>query len=74
MKFTNPGGGSESKTRLGWTIGAGVEYAFMGAWSVKAEYLYVNLGTFTCSPTTCGPDSTIKMPLNIARLGVNYRF
>jgi outer membrane immunogenic protein len=74
LKFTNPAGLSESHSKLGWTAGAGVEYAFMGAWSVKAEYLYVDLGSVTCSPTTCGPSTTIKMPLNIARLGVNYRF
>jgi len=74
MKFTNPSGVSENHTKLGWTLGAGVEYAFMGAWSVKAEYLYADLGSVSCSSATCGPSSTIKMPLNIARLGVNYRF
>jgi outer membrane immunogenic protein len=79
MKFTRPSGGgsntkSESTTKLGWTVGGGVEYALMGAWSVKAEYLYVDLGNFSCSPATCGSSTTIKMPLNIARLGVNYRF
>jgi outer membrane immunogenic protein len=74
IKFTNPFGASESQNKLGWTLGAGVEYAFLGAWSVKAEYLYVKLGSMTCSPATCGPSSTVTMPLNIARLGVNYRF
>jgi outer membrane immunogenic protein len=74
FKFTTPGGASETTSKLGWTLGAGVEYAFMGSWSVKAEYLYVDLGSFTCSPTTCGPDTQITMPLNIARIGVNYRF
>lgn len=74
MSLSNGAGQSESKSRLGYTLGGGVEYAFMGAWSVKAEYLYVDLGKFTCSPATCGPDTTYKAPLNIARLGVNYRF
>jgi outer membrane immunogenic protein len=74
IKFTNPVGASETQNKLGWTLGAGVEYAFMGAWSIKAEYLYVDLGSMTCSPATCGPSSTVKMPLNIGRLGVNYRF
>jgi opacity protein-like surface antigen len=45
---------SENKTKVGWTAGVGVEYAFMGAWSVKLEYLYVDLGTSTFSVTTCG--------------------
>ena len=31
--------------RLGWTAGAGVEWMFNPKWSVKAEYLYYNLGT-----------------------------
>ena len=33
---------------LGWTAGAGVEYLFTDAVSVKLEYLYVNLGTVSC--------------------------
>jgi outer membrane immunogenic protein len=77
LKITVPTGGttnSSTSSKLGWTAGAGVEYAFMGAWSAKAEYLYVDLGSFTCPAATCGPDSKIKMPLNIARFGVNYRF
>ncbi len=36
-----------SKTRVGWTAGAGVEVALNRAWSVKAEYLYVDLGNAT---------------------------
>src|SRR5262249_1210449 len=32
---------SEFRTRTGWTVGGGVEYAFAPNWSAKAEYLYV---------------------------------
>ena len=39
------GTGSLSETQLGWTAGAGVEYALNRAWSLKAEYLYYDLGT-----------------------------
>ncbi len=39
------GNGSVTEDHLGWTIGAGVEYAVDTKWSVKAEYLYVDLGT-----------------------------
>jgi outer membrane immunogenic protein len=35
---------SISKTKAGWTAGVGTEYAVMNGWSVKAEYLYVDLG------------------------------
>ena len=31
--------------RLGWSAGAGVEWMFNPKWSVKAEYLYYDLGT-----------------------------
>ena len=29
-----------SSTRVGWTVGAGFEYAVTNNWSIKAEYLY----------------------------------
>jgi opacity protein-like surface antigen len=35
---------SSSFTKVGWTIGAGVEHAIAPAWSVKLEYDYVDLG------------------------------
>ena len=37
--------GSISETRSGWTAGVGGEYAFANNWSVKLEYLFVDLGT-----------------------------
>ena len=40
-----PGGSSYSGTRLGWVAGGGFEWMFMGNWSVKAEYMYYDLGT-----------------------------
>ncbi len=33
-------------TKAGWVAGGGIEYKLDGAWSVKAEYLYMNLGNF----------------------------
>jgi outer membrane immunogenic protein len=36
--------GSSSRMATGWTAGAGLEYAFWKNISLKAEYLYVNLG------------------------------
>jgi outer membrane immunogenic protein len=36
---------SNSTTRGGWTLGGGVEYAFWNNFSLKVEYLYVDLGT-----------------------------
>jgi outer membrane immunogenic protein len=65
---------SETKTNTGWTAGGGVEYAFMGEWSAKIEYLYVDLGKATCSAATCGIDTDVKFKSNLVRLGLNYRF
>jgi outer membrane immunogenic protein len=36
--------GTWSQTRLGWTVGAGAEAALGSNWSVKFEYLYMDLG------------------------------
>lgn len=38
--------GSASSTRVGWTAGAGGEWAFDRKWSLKLEYLYIDLGRF----------------------------
>jgi outer membrane immunogenic protein len=66
--------GDASKTQIGWTAGAGVEYAMWSNWSVKAEYLYVDLGSFDCG-VSCGPlGDTVSFKTNVVRAGVNYRF
>jgi outer membrane immunogenic protein len=36
--------GAKSSTRAGWTAGGGAEWRLAQNWTVKAEYLYVNLG------------------------------
>ena len=38
------GSGSYSNTQVGWTAGGGVEWMFLTNWSLKAEYLYYDLG------------------------------
>jgi outer membrane immunogenic protein len=65
--------------QLGWTVGAGVEYAFTEAISAKAEYLFANLGTNSCPATAagCGALASASLSLstfNMVRAGVNYRF
>jgi outer membrane immunogenic protein len=40
---------SDSATKVGWTIGAGVENALSGNWSWKVEYLYMDLGSVTAN-------------------------
>lgn len=60
--------------RAGWTVGGGIEYAILGPWSAKVEYLYADLGSVGCGAATCGIDTTVGFKTNIVRLGVNYRF
>jgi outer membrane immunogenic protein len=74
VKMSPNTGLSETKTKVGWTAGAGVEYAFMGAWSAKLEYLYVDLGTSSCSAATCGIATDVSFKSSLVRAGVNYRF
>ena len=37
--------GSSSRIAAGWTAGGGAEYAISRDWTLRAEYLYVNLGS-----------------------------
>jgi outer membrane immunogenic protein len=63
---------SSSKSKLGWTAGVGVEYAFLGNWSAKLEYLYVDLGSFDTGPAPVVNNVSFKE--NIIRAGLNYKF
>lgn len=67
-------GGTATADKVGWTAGAGLEYAFLGPWSAKFEYLYADLGSASCGAAVCGTDTTVTFKTNIIRLGVNYRF
>jgi outer membrane immunogenic protein len=61
---------SVSNTSLGWTAGAGIEFAFTPCWSVKAEYLYYNLGPQSIQLAGVNPTFSSE----VLRVGVNYRF
>jgi outer membrane immunogenic protein len=75
IKASNSVLGEASKSRLGWTAGAGVEYAIWSNWSVKLEYLYVNLGKFNCGIACGGVDpDNVTFKSSIVRAGINYRF
>jgi outer membrane immunogenic protein len=71
--------GSVSDTKVGWTIGGGVEWAFALNWSVRAEYLFVDLGNLSHNMTD--PNfpaelfgASIPLRVNIVRAGLNYQF
>jgi len=63
---------SSSEFKSGYTLGGGVEWAFSPNWSLKGEYLYVDLGKESFS-TPAGTFTT-DTDLHTARVGLNYRF
>jgi outer membrane immunogenic protein len=80
--------GSLNNTRVGWTAGGGVEWMFLPNWSLKAEYLYYDLGSvsYTLSPlvdlsvitgtavSSAFLQSSTRFNGNIVRAGLNYHF
>jgi outer membrane immunogenic protein len=60
--------------RAGWTVGAGVETAFAPNWTVKLEYLYVDLGNGQVFNVVPGVPESVGLTANIVRAGINYRF
>jgi outer membrane immunogenic protein len=63
-------------TRSGWTAGGGIEYGITPNLSVKAEYLYVDLGTATCDVGNCSATASASSPfrVSVVRAGLNWRF
>jgi len=69
IKSSIAGVGNADQTKAGWTAGVGVEARINGPWSLKAEYLYVDLGR---GGSVLGSDS--KFQTHLVRGGVNYKF
>ncbi len=69
---------STSTTHAGWTIGAGIEAHLGGNWTGKAEYLYMDLGTFSSTVALpaafIGANINSRITDNIFRVGINYHF
>jgi outer membrane immunogenic protein len=71
---------SNTMTRVGWTAGGGLEYAFADNWSAKVEGLHVDLGGTYDTGIPCvgicaaATDIVVhhKYTDNIARFGINY--
>ena len=63
---------NQNNFKAGWTGGGGLEWMFAPNWSVKAEYLYVDLGRTGSNFGGFGQAS--KSTAHLARLGVNYHF
>jgi outer membrane immunogenic protein len=74
--------GSASQNVYGWTLGAGVEYAFSSNWSLKLEYLYVDLGKShfpeILAPAVAGglgffQGRDVTLTNQIVRVGLNHK-
>ncbi len=77
--------GNPSSSRVGWTIGGGVEYAITNNITIKGEYLYADLGSSKFTTTRKRASATANFPgviasgkidwnASIFRAGVNYKF
>jgi outer membrane immunogenic protein len=75
--------GGFSQTRVGWTAGGGLEWMFMPNWSLKAEYLYYDLGSAawglspnssysTISPDAIGSLAGVTNATNISRSSTRF--
>jgi len=66
-------------SRTGWTLGGGVEYAFLQHWSSFLEYDHYDFGTANLSSYRVATGAFVN-PLNIrqttevVKLGVNYHY
>jgi outer membrane immunogenic protein len=72
---------SSNETRIGFAAGGGIEWEFAPSWSVKAEYLFVDLGTTNFDSAFSDPTFTSAtithnhhLTENLGRVGLNVRF
>jgi outer membrane immunogenic protein len=73
---------SGDATHVGWTIGGGVEWKVASNWSIKAEYLHIDLGkeqyAFVGKVFNGAPFDTDSFPADLTvdtvRVGLNYKF
>jgi opacity protein-like surface antigen len=70
-----------SETRDGWTLGAGLEWAFVDNWTARIEYDYYGFGTRTVYYVSSSPlafvasePESISQRVQTVTLGINYRF
>jgi outer membrane immunogenic protein len=65
-----------TENRIGWTAGAGVEWAFTPEWSVKLEYDYYGFGTksllFTDAISGGTAPVNIHQTIQVVLLGINF--
>lgn len=76
------GSTSTSTTRVGWTVGGGLEYAMTDNWSLRAEYRYTDFGRSTIFLPTfdsaalgaAGASVNRHFTENSVQIGFSYKF
>ena len=79
------GSGNRSTTRVGWTVGGGLEYALTNNWSVRAEYRFTDFGRINqtgifedTNPLILTPTAAFignrRIQENQVQVGVDYKF
>ncbi len=63
-----------TKTKAGWTIGAGLEQRWTENISLKLEYLYMDFGRDEYFTITNRTPERIDLDVHTVRLGLNYAF
>jgi len=72
---TDPSTAAVSETKVGYTIGAGVETKLSDHWSLKGEYLYVDAGSTTVAYDVPNNEKLeFNNEAHIFRFGLNYAF
>lgn len=71
--------GAYRENRLGYAVGGGLEWAFANNWSAKAEFLYLDFGSFSYKGVYfADPAFTYTTEVDakeyVARVGINYMF
>lgn len=68
---------SISRTRVGYTVGGGVEYAFANNWSARVEYRYTDFGSFNdnlVNSTGGAVNVRHRETDNRVQAGISYHF
>jgi outer membrane immunogenic protein len=77
-------GGTFSETRVGWTLGTGIEWAFAANWTAKLEYDYMNFGSSAVTipvgianpgtgPLAGNVNANVNQSISELKFGVNYK-
>jgi outer membrane immunogenic protein len=78
LGFPFLGGETDTKTRTGWTVGGGLEYALTNNWSIRGEYRYSDFGRSTDYPFPFLTGGTVlfthHLTENQVQFGFSYKF